>query len=125
MLKWDVLLTSSKVVIPFAIDAYSIKALNEVITYINDAKKANKSLEISKLVPTKFISISKIQKEVINQLREVFDGFSISDTYIPNSIQPSSSILIDNKPILLTKRKGKIVEALKSLYEEIMQEKEN
>lgn len=117
----EILLGSENVLIPFSIDSYSLQGLNGVIKKINYLKNKNPLLQINGFIATKIISRSSIQNLTIEKLNDLLPEPKILNTKIPNSIQASTSILLNNKPLLLTKNKSTLFLKLNQLFEEILE----
>ncbi|WP_214771292.1 ParA family protein [Exiguobacterium sp. s133] len=126
----NVLTASDGILIPFQPETYSMRSLIKILKVFREFKEDNNSmLEIIGVVPTMVKENTMIHRNVIMMLRDYgqIHGIRIARNHIPNSIQYSTSVGYDERPITISKPKDKLSRVYFELVKEldIMRGKKN
>ncbi len=109
---------ANNVIVPFSPDIYSISGYSDTMEIINRARESNKSLNILGI----YLSRSRICNMFLYEGLRSFGSIFI-DVTIPLSAQIERTT-IENRPISMSKTKGKALEAYRALTDEILERAE-
>lgn len=110
------------ILIPTALDSYSVVGLINLISTLNDFKeKQNTDFKILGIVPFKVEKNTNLYQVIYPDLTAWSDKHSIKVySSISKSVKSSDSITFDNKPLMLTNTNNKSTTEYKQLFRQIL-----
>lgn len=119
------LAASDYVLIPSIPEAYSVQGIMSILETIDMIEEnQNHSLEILGFVNVLVSDRTNLHKDIMEQthLFAQSRGLKVFNTYISRSINTASTVLSDEKPIMMMNQNNKTTQEYKELYAEIIEE---
>lgn len=104
------------VIVPFSSDVFSVKGYDHIISTINEARKANPSLNILGVYLARYMMNCMVDKYIRSQMLK-FDTFI--DVQIPLAADARESIMF-GRPLSFYKEKSKTTKAYEKLVNEMI-----